>query len=326
MRSDREAALLELDTGADSWSQNKAASGSGPKPQLSLATVADLASMAQAADPNQARDSTSLQAKVAAGNQAWAKLQDLHQTSEGGQGRKEKKRTWVPPDGSPPMALPPPIYDTVTAARQQQWETGKAGISHQFFETPDGQVVEEPIASQAVSGPLMASVPGRAAQYFEMPNVQQFAPVAQTQVGPMMSKVDTSAPQFFETPSGQVVQMAPPQQLQQQQQQPRFFETPSGAVVEVQNGEMHQVGGAQRAAPQPAQMNVVPTSQSTELSEDTDDLDGSMGVVHSEPLEDATMAPENQYTVEGTSFPTQVTVMAPNTYLPVNAGQQPTLV
>jgi len=97
-------------------------------------------------------------------------------------------------------------------------------------------------------------------------------------------------------------------------------------VVEVENGVMRQVGGAVLASPKPAQMNVVPTSQSTKLSEDTDDLDGSMGVVHSEPLEDATMAPENQYTVEGTSFPTQVTVMSPNTYLPVAGGQQAAMV
>jgi hypothetical protein len=41
-------------------------------------------------------------------------------------------------------------------------------------------------------------------------------------------------------------------------------------------------------------MKVVPTSESAKLSEDTDDLDGSVGVVHSMPLEDATMAPENQ--------------------------------
>jgi len=324
VRSDREEALQQLDTGADSWSAQSKAASDSPAPELSVATAADLASMAQAADPNQVQDSTSLQAKVAAGNQAWARLQELHQKSGGKRGRRANRKSWVPPPGSPPMAMPPLIYDTPTAARQQQWESGKASISHQFFEMPGGQVVEEPITAQTVSGPLMASVPGQSAQYFETPDMGA-APVAQTQMGPMMDNVDTSAPQFFETPSGQVVQMAPPQQLQQQQP-PRFFETPSGAVVEVENGQMRQVGGAQLAAQQTAQMNVVPTSMSTKLSEDTDDLDGSMGVVHSEPLEDATMAPENQYTVEGTSFPTQVTVMAPNTYLPVNQGQQPTMV
>lgn len=325
MRNDRQAALKLLDTGADRWSAGQEeASGSSPEAQLSVATAgdqsaataADLASLAQAADPNQNKDAISLKAKVAAGNQAWAKLQQLHE-QPGGRGRKAVRRSWIPPPGSPPMADPPLIYDTPTAARQQEWETGKASISHSFFETPGGQVVEEPITSQAVSGPLMVSVPGQSAQYFESPELQQGAPVAQVQSGPMMGNTDTSAPQFFETPSGQVVQMAAPQQLQQQQ--PKFFDTPTGAVVEELHGQMRLVSAST------AEMNVVPNSQSTKLSDDTDDLDGSMGVVHSEPLEDATMAPENQYTVEGTSFPTQVTVMAPNSYLPVGQGEQPSI-
>ena len=327
LRRNQDAALKELDTGADMWSADSETKSSTPKAQLSVATAADLNSMAQAADPNQVQDSSALAAKVEAGNKAWAKLQHLHE-KPGRRGRKAN-RQWVPPPGAPPMAEAPLIFDTQTAARQQQWETGKAAISHQFFETPGGQVVEEPIKAQTVSGPLMASVPGQSAQYFETEAAaeqQQQVPAVQMQTGPMMAHVDTSSPQFFETPSGQVVEMAAPQQLQQQQ--PRFFETPSGAVVEVANGEMRQVGAAQQlAAPaRTAEMNVVPTSQSTKLSEDTDDLDGSMGVVHSEPLEDATMTPENQYTVEGTSFPTQVTVMAPNTYLPVGQGQQPQMV
>jgi len=366
VRNDRRAALNELDTGADLWSSgNSHASGApsaGPKAQLSVATAADLAAMAQAADPSRTQGSTSLQAKVEAGNKAWAKLQELHE--QGSRGRTANRKQWVPPPGAPAMAEPPLIYDTPTAARQQEWETGRAAISRQFFEKPGAQYAQQAIKPQAVKGPLMASVPGQSAQYFESPGLEeagapvaqvrsgpmmssvdtsspQFfetpsgqvveeagAPVAQVQSGPMMSSVDTSSPQFFETPSGQVVEMAPPQQLQQQQQaqSPRFFETPSGAVVEVENGVMRQVGGAALASPKAAQMHVVPSSQSTKLSEDTDDLDGSMGVVHSEPLEDATMAPENQYTVEGTSFPTQVTVMSPNTYLPVAQGQQAAMV
>ena len=63
-----------------------------------------------------------------------------------------------------------------------------------------------------------------------------------------------------------------------------------------------------------AGMRVVPASQSQKLSEDTDDLDGSTSVVHAEPLEDPTMRPENQYTVEGTSFPTHVSVVQPTEY------------
>jgi len=61
-------------------------------------------------------------------------------------------------------------------------------------------------------------------------------------------------------------------------------------------------------------MWVVPTDQSQKLSEDTDDLDGSTSVVHGEPLEDPTMKPENQYIVEGTSFPTRVSVVQPTEY------------
>ena len=63
-----------------------------------------------------------------------------------------------------------------------------------------------------------------------------------------------------------------------------------------------------------AAMRVVPASQSQKLSEDTDDLDGSTSVVHAEPLEDPTMKPENQYTVEGTSFPSHVRVVQPTEY------------
>jgi len=63
-----------------------------------------------------------------------------------------------------------------------------------------------------------------------------------------------------------------------------------------------------------AAMRVVPASQSQKLSDDTDDLDGSTSVVHAEPLEDPTMKPENQYTVEGTSFPSHVSVVQPTEY------------
>ena len=61
-------------------------------------------------------------------------------------------------------------------------------------------------------------------------------------------------------------------------------------------------------------MRVVPKSKSQKLSEDTDDLDGSTSVVHAAPLEDPTMKPENQYTVEGTSYPTHVSIVQPTEY------------
>jgi hypothetical protein len=49
------------------------------------------------------------------------------------------------------------------------------------------------------------------------------------------------------------------------------------------------------------------------LTDDTDDLDGSMGLVHMEPLEDPTAKPENSYLIQGTSFPSHVTVEGPPT-------------
>jgi hypothetical protein len=49
------------------------------------------------------------------------------------------------------------------------------------------------------------------------------------------------------------------------------------------------------------------------LTDDTDDLDGSMGLVHMEPLEDPTAKPENSYLIQGTSFPSHVTVDGPPT-------------
>ncbi|KAJ1472555.1 hypothetical protein T484DRAFT_1839855 [Baffinella frigidus] len=47
------------------------------------------------------------------------------------------------------------------------------------------------------------------------------------------------------------------------------------------------------------------------LSDDTDDLDGSTGLVHSDPLEDPNARPENSYTIQGTSFPSKVTIEGP---------------
>ena len=63
-----------------------------------------------------------------------------------------------------------------------------------------------------------------------------------------------------------------------------------------------------------AGLHVVPNRESQKLSQDTDDLDGSLSVVHAEPLEDPTMKPENEYTVEGTSFPSDVRVVQPPEY------------
>eukprot|EP00960_Hanusia_phi_P038770 753587-Hanusia_phi.AAC.1 len=70
-----------------------------------------------------------------------------------------------------------------------------------------------------------------------------------------------------------------------------------------------------------AQMRVVPASQSQMLSDDVEALDGSKGIVHAEPLEDPTMEPENVYTVAGTSFPTNLNLVAPTQYSASSQGQ-----
>lgn len=61
-------------------------------------------------------------------------------------------------------------------------------------------------------------------------------------------------------------------------------------------------------------LRIVPSSQSQMLSDDVEALDGSQGVVHAEPLEDPTTQPENVYTVAGTSFPTNLNLVAPTQY------------
>lgn len=102
MRSEREAALQQLDTGADKWSAGtQEVSGDSPNAQLSVAsasssTAADLASLAQEADPSQTQDETSLKAKVEKGKAAWAKLQQLHEVT-GSRGRKAKRASWMEP-------------------------------------------------------------------------------------------------------------------------------------------------------------------------------------------------------------------------------------
>jgi hypothetical protein len=102
VRSEREAALQQLDTGADKWSAGtQEVSGDSPNAQLSVAsasssTAADLASLAQEADPSQTQDETSLKAKVEKGKAAWAKLQQLHEVT-GSRGRNAKRASWMEP-------------------------------------------------------------------------------------------------------------------------------------------------------------------------------------------------------------------------------------
>ena len=299
-----------------------------PKPELQMPhddTATDLASLANTADPSRGQDTATLKAKVEEGNAAWAKLEQLHQTPAGAQ----KHMTHRPAQEAaqlPPGAMPAPslMYTAPTAASQHQWKRGNHAPPHQLIEEPAalGGVGEGtvPAAGGPVAGPVMENE--------RAPALQVQAP--QPWMGSARPDTQMPAPQYFETPQGVVVEAAVPQQLPKAAA-PRFFEAPSGAIVEEANGQMRQVGQvgggwgkAIQQAPldKAAVMNVVPGAESTKLSDDTDDLDGSMGVVHSEPLEDATMPPENTYTVAGTSFPTQVTVMQPSSYLPVGQDQQ----
>mmetsp|Transcript_16957 Transcript_16957/g.33944 ORF Transcript_16957/g.33944 Transcript_16957/m.33944 type:complete len:436 (-) Transcript_16957:59-1366(-) len=70
-----------------------------------------------------------------------------------------------------------------------------------------------------------------------------------------------------------------------------------------------------------AKLHLVPRRSSEMLSEDTEDLDGSQGVVHAASLEDPTLKPENAYTVAGTTYPTQVSLTNTPTYKYVGSGE-----
>ena len=315
-----------------------------PKPELQMPhddTATDLASLANTADPSRGQDTATLKARVEQGNAAWAKLQLLHQTPAGVHKhmthRQAKEAAQLPPGAMPAPSLiyNAPTYNAPTAASQHQWKRGNPAPPHQVFDNPTalGEVGEGtvPAAGGPVAGPLMENERAQALhKYGARQSVTGVEQAPQPWMGSARSDTQMPAPQYFETPQGVVVEAAVPQQLPKAAA-PRFFEAPSGAIVEEANGQMRQVGQvgggwgkAIQQAPldKAAVMNVVPGAESTKLSDDTDDLDGSMGVVHSEPLEDATMPPENTYTVAGTSFPTQVTVMQPSSYLPVGQDQQ----
>lgn len=132
---------------------------------------------------------------------------------------------------------------------------------------------------------------------------QPSAPAAALSAAPA-----SPSPQYFETPDGKVVEVKP-SQTGSLSQPAQYYLTPSGQVV------------AKTAS---LRENIVPWSQSQGLSEDTDELDGSTGVVHAEPLEDSTVRPENQYQVSGTAFDARGRL--PANYIPVEPGSQESLV
>jgi len=87
-----------------------------------------------------------------------------------------------------------------------------------------------------------------------------------------------------------------------------------GNFDELKSGAMHRLRGkAITVLHAHAAMAAVARHRGKQqmLSDDTDDLDGSTGLVRSDPLEDATARPENSYTIQGTSFPSKVTIEGP---------------
>jgi len=286
-----------------------------------------------------------LMAKAKAGEQAWAKLQQLHQAEHKRQPAQDFP-TPVPgkvqyfedrhgnvveklADGNVIYPTAPKLEQTAPielTAQQQQPQQQLV----KYFETPQGQVVEQlpngqmvgPVAStqQAASAPQQQQQQQQQQQkqqgvkYFETPQGQV---VEQLPNGQMVEPV-ASTQQAASAPQQQQQQQQAQQQQQQQQQGVQYFETPQGQVVErLASGQMALLQQGAPAQPvqvkgAPAGLAVVPAGQSTELSDDTDDLDGAMGVVHSEPLEDPVAVPENSYTIQGTSFPSRVTVALPS--------------
>jgi len=274
-----------------------------PRPQMSMSSHVEK-SVNDGLKAGKEETRASLKARVEAGKRAWSKLQELSQKPS--LSAKSRKYFTQPP---------PLIYDTRTAAAAEQSQLGMPKTSPLFFQNGDSAAAGQSTLIQASTGPMSKSLPESQNQYFAT-SVGQAAPtVVQQQGGPMMANIPQTQPQFFEAPQeqAQAVQNANQQALAQQQ--PKFFLTPQGKVVEV-------VNGVQQVQQQQTQMNVVPNAQSTKLSEDTEALDGSLGVVHSEPLEDPTVQPENQYVVEGTAFPKDTTISMPVAYVPVANGQQ----
>lgn len=229
-----------------------------PKAELSVDADAEAQVQSLASAPNLQQDHhksrAELEAAAKAGEEAWAKLQQLH-------------------------------------------EGGQAGVK-----TPNGQAQGHAQTAQGTAQLAQQARQGQNIRYFEAPNGQ-----------------------VVETVNGQVV--APQQQLQQAPQQPQvaqsqqvqYYETPTGQVVEAAVAPQQQPTAYVQGQPQ---MNMVPNSQSQKLSEDTDALDGSTGMVQAEPLEDPTAKPENMYTAVGTAFPTQVTVSASPNYVPVQPNEE----
>jgi hypothetical protein len=152
-----------------------------------------------------------------------------------------------------------------------------------------------------------------AAEQQQLAQVQQPAP---EQMQMQSAAPQQQTPQYFETSSGQIVQLAPnsPAGSTQLAQSEQYYLTPSGQIV-AEPAALQQPAENTALAQQP-QMNIVPASESQSLSEDSEALDGSVGLVHADALEDPTMQPENSYTLTGTAYNQDVTM--PAKYIPVN--------
>ncbi|KAJ1468401.1 hypothetical protein T484DRAFT_1984270, partial [Baffinella frigidus] len=346
---------------------------SSSEPRVQLSSLQPAAAPAVSADGHLSR--AELKARAQAGEQAWAKLQQLHLSNARSRQAATDFPTPVPGkaqffedrDGTvvEKLANGQVVYPSAPKLEQTA-PVQLAAQGVKYFETPQGQVVEQladgqmvaPQAQQAApAAPAAPAAQPQGVKYFETPQgqvveqlangemVQQQAPAVQQQQQQQQlqqqqqqqqpAAAPAQAVKYFETPQGQVMeqladgQMVAVQQQQQAVQQPaqpavpaqaaqavggvQYFEEPNGQVVEkLADGQMAAISPG--AAAQRVQVTGAPAGVqgATKLSDDTDDLDGALGVVSSEPLEDPVARPENSYTVQGTSYPSRVTVGLPS--------------
>ena len=196
-----------------------------------------LSSLQPAAAPAVSGDShlsrAELVARAQAGEQAWAKLQQLHQGRQAATDfptpAPGKAQFFEDRDGNvvEKLANGQVVYPSAPKLEQTA-PVQLAAVGPKYFETPQGQVVEQ------------------------LANGQMVQPQAQQQAAPAAPAAQPQATQgvkFFETPQGQVVeqlangQMVAAQQQQAPQQQApaqqaaapaqgvKYFETPQGQVA-----------------------------------------------------------------------------------------------
>jgi hypothetical protein len=206
--------------------------------------------------------------------------------------------------------------DVQQQQQQQQQPSPRSFLSSAGDQASKAKLLAEVRAGEQAYAKLNSHEPAAAQQELAQTpesSYQKAAPEEAQAAAPQQQ-----APQYFETPNGQIVQLASNEQGASTQLagSQQYFLTPSGQIV----AEPATLQAPQNAAlAQQQQMNMVPASQSQSLSEDSEALDGSVGMVHADALEDPTMQPENSYTLTGTAYNQDVTM--PAKYIPVNKVQ-----